>query len=79
LSDEYVAPSINTALSSTRMLYDVGDATIGSGTTTVTFGSGASLPANVGNDRLVIGAETFFILARFGDPGDCPDRGGHRP
>jgi hypothetical protein len=66
-ADEYVAPSINyrSIGINAATLYDVGDATIGSGTTTVTFGSGASLPANVGvGDRLVIGAETFFSLSR---------------
>jgi hypothetical protein len=46
-------------------LYNVGNASIGIGSTTVNFGGGASLPTNVGSgDQLVIGAETFFILAR---------------
>jgi hypothetical protein len=46
-------------------LYNVGNASIGIGSTTVNFGGGASLPTNVGSgDQLVIGAETFFILTR---------------
>ena len=47
------------------VLYSFGDASISSGTTTVTFGSGASLPTNVGvGDELVIGGEVFHILSR---------------
>ena len=46
-------------------LYDVGNASIGIGSTTVDFGGGASLPANLGSgDQLVIGGETFFIQWR---------------
>ncbi len=54
-------------------IYDIGDASISIGTTTVTFGDGASLPASttvgaVGvGDRLVIGSETFYILSRDSD------------
>ncbi|MHC4545948.1 MAG: hypothetical protein ACYSYL_15755 [Planctomycetota bacterium] len=54
----------------TGTLYNTGNASISSGTTTVTFGGGASLPdptavgaVGVG-DELVIGAETFYILSR---------------
>ncbi len=52
------------------ILYQYGNASIDIGTTTVTFGGGASLPAPtvvgaVGpGDELVIGAETFYILSR---------------
>jgi hypothetical protein len=51
-------------------LYSAGNASVGQGSTTVTFGGGASLPGSeavgaVGEgDRLVIGGETFFILSR---------------
>jgi CSLREA domain-containing protein len=54
-------------------LYNTGTASISNGTTTVTFGGGASLPlpdavGAVGpGDRLVIGIETFFILSRDSD------------
>jgi len=54
----------------TGILYDVGNASIDIGTTTVTFGGGASLPGPtvvgaVGmGDELVIGGETFYILSR---------------
>jgi hypothetical protein len=45
-------------------LYSTGNATVAAGSTTVTFGGGASLPASVGvGDKLVIGAETFYILS----------------
>jgi hypothetical protein len=47
------------------VLYSLGSASVNVGTTTVNFGGGASLPANVGvGDRLVIGAETFYVLSR---------------
>jgi len=47
------------------VLYNVGNASIDVGTTTVNFGGGASLPTNVGTgDQLVIGAETFYVLSR---------------
>ena len=46
-------------------VYNTGDATIPLGGTTVTFGSGASLPARVGaGDELVIGGETFHVASR---------------
>jgi hypothetical protein len=49
----------------TGVIYQTGDATISAGATVVTFGSGASLPANIGQgDELVIGAETFYIYSR---------------
>ncbi|MHC4429363.1 MAG: DUF2341 domain-containing protein, partial [Planctomycetota bacterium] len=49
----------------TAVLYQTGDATISAGATVVTFGGGASLPANIGQgDELVIGAETFYIYSR---------------
>ncbi|MHC4210820.1 MAG: right-handed parallel beta-helix repeat-containing protein, partial [Planctomycetota bacterium] len=49
----------------TAVLYQIGDASISAGATVVTFGGGASLPANVGQgDELVIGAETLYILSR---------------
>jgi hypothetical protein len=45
-------------------LYSTGNASISSGTSIVTFG-GATLPANIGQgDKLVIGADTFYILSR---------------
>jgi hypothetical protein len=55
------------------ILYNTGNASIDIGTTTVTFGNGASLPAPdvvgaVGQgDKLIIGSETFYILSRDGD------------
>jgi hypothetical protein len=49
----------------TGTLYSVGNASINQGSTTVTFGGGASLPGNVGvGDRLLIGGESFFVLSR---------------
>jgi uncharacterized delta-60 repeat protein len=51
-------------------LYSTGDASINSGTTTVTFAGGANLPVPTAvgaigqGDKLVIGGETFFILSR---------------
>ncbi|MHC4428750.1 MAG: DUF2341 domain-containing protein, partial [Planctomycetota bacterium] len=46
-------------------IYDVGTATVALNDTVVNFGGLASLPLNVGlGDRLVIGAETFFIQTR---------------
>ena len=45
--------------------YTIGDATVALGSSTVTFGGGASLPAKTGlGDRLVIGGETFHVLTR---------------
>ncbi|MHC4676590.1 MAG: glycoside hydrolase family 78 protein, partial [Planctomycetota bacterium] len=57
----------------TGTLYNTGNASIDSGTTTVTFGNGASLPvpSAVGavgqGDKLIIGSETFYILSRDDD------------
>jgi hypothetical protein len=57
----------------TGTLYNTGNASIDSGTTTVTFGSGASLPVPTAvgavglGDKLVIGSETFYILSRDDD------------
>jgi hypothetical protein len=49
----------------TGVIYQTGDATISAGGTVVTFGGGASLPANIGQgDELVINAETFYIYSR---------------
>jgi photosystem II stability/assembly factor-like uncharacterized protein len=49
-------------------LYSTGDATINSGSRTVTFGSGASLPADVGvGDLLTISGVPFYILSRVSD------------
>ena len=54
-------------------LYSTGNATISSGSTTVTFGGGASLPVSTAvgavgpGDELVIGSETFYILSRDSD------------
>jgi hypothetical protein len=46
-------------------IYSTGDASISSGTSTVTFAGGASLPTNIGQgDKLAIGAEIFHILSR---------------
>jgi photosystem II stability/assembly factor-like uncharacterized protein len=46
-------------------IYSTGDATVSAGANIVTFAGGASLPANVGQgDKLIIGAETFYILSR---------------
>jgi hypothetical protein len=54
----------------TDILYEYGNASIDIGTTTVTFGGGASLPGPTvvgavgAGDELVIGGETFYILSR---------------
>ena len=54
----------------TGTLYNTGNASIDIGTTTVTFGGGASLPVPTAvgavgqGDKLIIGAETFYILSR---------------
>jgi hypothetical protein len=46
-------------------IYATGNASISLGTSTVTFGGGASLPTNIGQgDKLVIGAEALYILSR---------------
>ncbi len=46
-------------------LYSTGVASISSGTSTVTFGGGASLPLNVGQgDKLTLGGTDFYILTR---------------
>jgi hypothetical protein len=46
-------------------IYSTGLASIASGFSTVTFGGGASLPANVGQgDKLTIGATIYYILSR---------------
>jgi hypothetical protein len=46
-------------------LYSTGTASISSGTSTATFGGGASLPANVGQgDKLTIGGTDFYVLSR---------------
>jgi hypothetical protein len=46
-------------------LYSTGVASISSGTSAVTFGGGASLPANVGQgDKLTIGGTDFHIFSR---------------
>ena len=46
------------------VLYSTGTASIGVGSTLVTF-SGAAVPVNVGvGDELIIGTETFYILSR---------------
>jgi hypothetical protein len=46
-------------------IYATGTASISVGTSTVTFGGGASLPTNIGQgDKLVIGAEALYILSR---------------
>ena len=73
-ADEYTsaAASVNyrSIGTDTNPIYDVGDASINSGQTTVTFAGGASLPVPTAvgavgqGDKLVIGGETFFILSR---------------
>jgi parallel beta-helix repeat protein len=46
-------------------LYSTGNATVAAGSTIVTFGGGADLPESVGvGDKLVIGAETLYVLSR---------------
>ncbi len=46
-------------------IYSTGLASIPSGSSTVTFGGGASLPANVGQgDKLTIGMTEFYMLSR---------------
>ncbi len=46
-------------------LYSTGVASISSGTSTVIFGGGASLPLNVGQgDKLTMGGSDFYILSR---------------
>ena len=73
-ADEYTAAAASTIYRSigtdTNPIYDVGNASINSGQTTVTFAGGASLPVSTAvgavgqGDKLVIGAETFYILSR---------------
>ena len=47
------------------VLYNTGTASVGLGSTIVTFSGGATLPVNVGvGDELTIGAEIFHILSR---------------
>jgi hypothetical protein len=46
-------------------IYSTGTASIAAGTSTATFGGGASLPPNVGaGDKLTIGATVFYMLSR---------------
>ncbi len=60
LGENYRSVGTNAAV-----LYSTGTASITSGTSTVTFGGGASLPANVGQgDLLTIGATPFYVLSR---------------
>ena len=73
-ADEYTAAAVSSNYRSigtdTNPIYDVGNASINSGQTTVTFAGGASLPVSTAvgavgqGDKLVIAAETFFILSR---------------
>ena len=49
----------------TGTVYSTGNATVATGSTTVTFGSGASLPANVGQgDKLTTAGDTYYILSK---------------
>ena len=49
----------------TGTVYSTGNATVATGSSTVTFASGASLPANVGKgDKLTIGSDTYYIVSK---------------
>ncbi|MCH7797182.1 MAG: right-handed parallel beta-helix repeat-containing protein [Planctomycetes bacterium] len=49
----------------TGTVYSGGNATVATGSTTVTFAGGASLPANVGQgDTLTIAGDTYYILSK---------------
>jgi hypothetical protein len=66
-ADERVASSTNYRSVGTNAgtLYSTGVASISSGTSTVTFGGGASLPASVGaGDKITIGATEYYLLSR---------------